>query len=160
MNTEMGSFLRQGIGLYSEARHTLAAFEREMEKLLGAALQSRARWSPLKKHRIGRPGAGGGRGDYGWWVSADITGRSPRGEEVLIDCGVWWDVLEADKPVLYASFYHKPKRVRIFKWPEGKQGISSSNLYGRTFLYVPVPKSVQIEKPLTRLLDALLKQLG
>jgi hypothetical protein len=60
MTTEMKAFLRQGLGLYGEARHTLAAFETEMEKLLGAAVQNRPRWTPLKKHKIYNPSSGGG----------------------------------------------------------------------------------------------------
>jgi hypothetical protein len=131
-----------------------------MEKLLGAAVQNRPRWSPLKKHKIYNPSSGGGRGDNGWWIEIAVTGRSPRGEEAQIDCGIWWDVLEPNEPVLYASFYDKPKRVLKFNWPDGKQRISSADRYGRTFLYVPVPKSAEIERPLNRLLDALLPRLA
>jgi hypothetical protein len=101
----------------------------------------------------------GGGGD-GLWIAVAVTGRSPRGEEADIDCGIWWDVLEPNEPVLYASFYDKPKRVLEFTWPDGKQGISSAVRYDRTFLYVPVPKSAEIELPLNRLLDALLPRLA
>ena len=69
MNSDMKSFLRQGLLQYCEAQHTLAVFEGEMEKHLGAAVHNRTRWSPLKKVRIKTPSAGGGSGEYGWWVS-------------------------------------------------------------------------------------------
>jgi hypothetical protein len=161
MATEMKLFLRQGIRLYSDAQHTLAAFEQEMEKLLKTAVQSRSRWSPLKKYHMESPFSGGDnpRG-IGWWVEMDVTGRSSRGEEVRIDSGLWWDAPpERGARILYTSFRKQPKRVLRFKWPAGKQGISSFDKFGRTFLYVPMPNSGEIEKPLNHLLDALLVQL-
>jgi hypothetical protein len=160
MNDQMKSFLQEGVRSYSEARQTLATFEGEMQRLLAIAVRDRARWSPMKNHRISPPFVGGGRGDYGWWVAVAITGRSPRREDAEIDCGLWWNVPEMREPIIYASFYRKPTRVVNFKWDSGKQGIASFPHVGRTFLYAPVPETLDIGKPLNRLLDALLKQLG
>jgi len=160
MTTKMKSFLQEGLGLYSEARQTLLAFDGEMESLLRTAVRGREHWSPMKNHRIHSPAAGGKRGEYGWWVAVSITGQSPRHGDAEIDCGVWWSAPEMLEPIIYASFYGKPKRVEKFAWSRGKQDISSFTRWGRTFLYVPVPKTLDIGGPLNRLLDALLKQLG
>jgi hypothetical protein len=75
MNTEMRAFLREGLGMYSEAKHTLALFEREMEKLLDAALSKRGSWSPLKRRKLSPSKAGGG--ELGWWIAASVLGLSP-----------------------------------------------------------------------------------
>ena len=90
MTTKMKSFLQEGLGLYSEARQTLLAFDGEMESLLRTAVRGREHWSTMKNHRIHSPAAGGKRGEYGWWVAVSITGQSPRHGDAEIDCGVWW----------------------------------------------------------------------
>ena len=159
MSVNVKSFLQEGVELYSEARTTLAAFDGEIEKLLWAAVQGRQQWSPLKNQRIQKPKSDGGRGDIGWWVATLIRGTSPRGEEVDIECGLWWSAPGMRKPMIFASFYKEPKRVLQFQWPKGKQGIESFTLWDKTYLYLPVPKPVEIEGPLNSLLDALLTQL-
>jgi hypothetical protein len=157
MNDENKRFVKEGMVLYPEARLTLDAFEKEIGKLLRSALQAKKGWDPLTTHKIGSPSAGGG--SYGSWVAAQITGRSPRHREVEIDCGFWWNSPEIEKPIVYASFDEKPKK-RIFPWQNENEGISSFNRWRRTYLYVRVPESVEIEQPLNRVLDALLKQLA
>jgi len=98
-------------------------------------------------------------GLLGYWKHPRQEGVSPRGDEVKIDCGVWWNAPEGNGPIIYASFYETPKRVLIFSWGKQRQGISSFDDHGKTYLYMPVPKSLDITWALNRLLDALLKQL-
>src|SRR2546423_1474583 len=126
-----------------EAQNTLGAFEREIGKLLKATLETRKRWAPLKHYDIGMPSAGGGQ--YGWWVAVGITGQSSRREEAEVECGLWWNAPPIEEPIIYAGFYKGPKRVQKLLWHRGKQGILSFERWGRTFLYVPVPESVEIE---------------
>jgi hypothetical protein len=88
-----------------------------------------------------------------------IEGLSHRKEEVKIDCGIWWNALENNDPIIYASFYDKPKRVLMFSWGKQEQGIKSFNRWNKTFLYLPVSKMTDIGESLNRILDELLKQL-
>jgi hypothetical protein len=160
MNGEMKCFLQDGVSLYGEARDTLAAFERGLGRVLEAALQKRKRWNPLKKTRIGSPGQEGSNEADGWWVGSYITGSWRRGE-VKIDCWFWWNAPNVSEPILYARFYDTgTPSQRTFSWlAREKNGISSFDRWRSTCLYVPVPKSVEIEAPMNHLLDALLKQL-
>src|ERR1051326_1827766 len=104
METKMNAFLEKGIGLYIEAKNTLRAFETETERMLSGFLQSRKTWSPLKQVKLSDTRFGGGRGEYGWWVSTLIDGRAPRGEKATIDCGVWWSAPEPkDECIVFAS---------------------------------------------------------
>jgi hypothetical protein len=98
---------------------------------------------------------------WGWAICAGIAGHSPRYGEAEIDCGFWWNAPDITYPILYASFFEKPKELLSgFRWQNGKRGISSFERWGRTFLYAPVPETVEIEAPLNRLLDQILKRLS
>jgi transposase-like protein len=54
----------------------------------------------------------------------------------------------------------RPKRVAGFEWNGQKNGIRSFRHKDRTVLYVPFPHSFEIEKPINKLLDALLSKLA
>lgn len=157
----MRPFLQEGLKQYVKAMNTIAAFETQAGLLLKAAVERRQkkRWSPLKGVRFGRPSPGGGSGGDGYWISIAITGKSQRDGEAEIDCGLWWKAPDISEPIIYAEFYYKPKRVMKFSWDGKKKGIRSFEGWGRTFLYLPIPQSLEVEGPLNWLLDALLKQL-
>lgn len=163
MQPEMKSFLEEGLTEYAKAKNTVAAFEDEVQYLLNDAVKGRQnqRWSPLRNVKPGRPTVGGGSGGYGCWISVSITGKSQRYGDAEIDCGLWWDCPDSEisEPIIYAEFYKKPRRVVKFSWDRNKKGIRHFVQSGRTFLYLPIPKSLEIADPLNRLLDALLKQL-
>ena len=159
MNTDMLPFLQEGLHQYIEAKQTVAAFELKLGDLLRETVTTRTRWSPLKQKQVGRGLSVAGNSSDGYWIAASIQGSAPRNGEVAIDCGFWWTPDNFEKPIIYVGFYLKPKRVVNFKWSSKKRGIGSFERYGRTFLYVPFPKSFEIEQPLNQLLDALLEQL-
>src|SRR5438132_1660128 len=87
MKVNSGSFIKEGVFLYTEAQNTLSAFEKEIGRLLATVLGRRKRWDPLRKHQIVR--ADLYHGWRGWSVSAGITGGSRYGE-AEIECGFWW----------------------------------------------------------------------
>ena len=89
----------------------------------------------------------------------DIEGVSHRSEPVAIDCGVWWNALKNEGPIIYASYTGEPKRVLKFPWIKKDKEIKSFDRWNRTFLYVPGLKSADIGDSLNQLLDELLKQL-
>jgi hypothetical protein len=159
MKTKMESFLGQGVSLYSEAQTTILAFESEMKKVLRTAVEGRTRWTPLTNHRIHSPSFGGGSGDWSWWGCISIDGRSPRRGAAEIDCGLWWNSPASERPIIYASFYIRPKSVLAFSWNRRDKHISSFNRFGRTFLYLPFFRTTEIKDSLNCLLDALLSQL-
>jgi hypothetical protein len=160
MQNEMNPFLRQGLIDYLDAKHTLGAFEKEMSKRLDEAIAKR-NWKPLKKLQISSANPGGESGGYGCWISIYVIGESSRHGSTDIDCGIWWNKEQSTLPILYASFWSKPRETIGFQWKELKQGIQSfkEGSRNRTFLYLPVPKSLELGEPLNRLLDVLLKQL-
>lgn len=161
MRRELKPFLEEGLTQYANAKYTIAAFEGEVARLLKAAVEGRERrrWSPLKSLLLGRPSPGGGSGGYGYWIAVYVTGKSQHHGDAAIDCGLWWNAPTVSEPIVYAEFYEKPKRVVNFSWDRNKKGIRSFEGSGRTVLYLPVPKSLEVADPLNRLLDALLKQL-
>ena len=136
-----------------------------MVLLLKATLKGRERqkqgWPHLTNVKQGRPSPGGGSGGYGCWISVYISGKSQRHGDAGIDCGLWWDCPEPNisEPIVYAEFWGKPKRLVEFPWDKNKKGIRHFVQSGRTCLYLPIPKSLEIADPLNRLLDALLEQL-
>jgi hypothetical protein len=158
MQREMKKFLEAGLTQYAKAKSTIAAFEDEVEDRLKAAV-GKQRWSPLTSVKLGRPIPGGSSGGDGYWISMEITGRSQRHEDAVIDCGLWWNAPDISEPIIYADFFNQPKRVTNFPWDGNKKGIGSFKRWDRTHLYLPIPRSLEIADPLNRLLDALLKQL-
>jgi len=159
MNDATQPFLDDGLNVYSKARATLTFFEEEIGKLLLAAAEQREKWQFLKSHKICQPKPDKGAGQLGYWVAMNIEGLSDRDEKAVIDCGVWWNALKNVSPIVYVNFLHEPKRVVKFSWAKEKQGIKSFDRWNRTFLYLPVLKSVDIGDSLNLLLDELLKQL-
>jgi|HubBroStandDraft_6_1064221.scaffolds.fasta_scaffold164613_2 hypothetical protein len=160
MQTEMVPFLQEGVRQYVEAKHTVAAFEDAMWETLRKAVDARKDWSPLISPRPDRRPTIGGGGKDGYWIATGISGLSPRKEDAEIDCGFWWTFDKPNDPIVYAGFYHKPIDRVKFKWSNQEGGILSFEAYKRTFLYLPLPESLEIQDSLNRLLDALLKQLG
>jgi hypothetical protein len=158
MQNEMGPFLKQGLIEYLDAKHTLGAFEKELSKRLDAAI-SKQDWKPLRKVQVSSANPGGGSGGYGYWIALYIVGESSRHGSTDIDCGIWWNQEQSPEPILYASFWSKPKGATAFPWKGIKQGIQSFKDSGRTFLYLPVPMSLEFGTPLNRLLNVLLKRL-
>ena len=159
MSDTVKPFLKKGLNVYADAQATLKIFEQRIGELLVVAVKRRKRWLPLKNHQID-DSAKAGKGRSGYWVAMNIKGVSPREEEVMIDCGFWWNAPEGDGPIIYAGFEGFPKRVLKFSWGKQRQGISSFDTPWRTtYLYMPAPKSLNITSSLNRLLDELLKQL-
>lgn len=160
MRPKMKPFLEAGLTQYAKAKSTIAAFEDEVERRLKATVEGRGkRWSPLTSVKCGRPRSGSGSGGEGYWISAYITGKFERHEDAAIDCGLWWNAPNISEPIIYADFYNQPKRVAKFSWDGNKKGVRSFDRCGRTHLYLPIPKSLEVADRLNRLLDALLKQL-
>lgn len=158
MNDTRQPFLDDGLNVYAKARATLTFFEDEIGKLLLAAVERREKWPFLESHKIFQPKSGG-TGPVGYWVAMPIKGLSHRKELFEIDCGVWWNALKNQSPIIYASFTGEPKRVLKFSWINQRQGINSFDRFSRTFLYLPLLKSTDIEDALNQVLDELLKQL-
>jgi len=160
MNEETKPFLKQGMNVYAQARETLAFFEQEMIKLLSGVIERREKWHSLKDRKVFTE-ADRTRGQLGYWVAAEIRGRSQRDEQVKIDCGIWWMALQDDdSPIVYASFTDTPKRLLQFSWNRSEKNIRSFDRWGRTFLYLPASDPADIGKSLNRLLDELLKQMS
>ncbi len=158
MNTENNRFLEDGIKRYEEARDTIIAFEQGMEKIVEQAATNRKDWHPLTGVKIGRASANRS-GQYGYWVAIEITGKSPRGEKAVVDCGLWWKWADVPYPFIYANYNKQPKRVADFTWKNKGSNIQSFTKWQRTFLYLPLRKVADIEEGLNSLLKALLKQL-
>ncbi len=159
MQNEMRPFLQEGLRQYVEAKNTVAAFEGAMWEALRKAVDAKKHWSPLVEvPQERRPSIGGG-GNDGYWIATTISGRSPRNEETVIDCGFWWTVDKPNEPIIYVSFYHKPIDKMKFEWNGQELDIFSFERYKRTFLCLPLPESLEVQDSLNRLLDALLKQL-
>jgi hypothetical protein len=160
MNNKMKSFLREGARQYADALATVAAFEQQMSELLETAVQNRKQWHPLKGPRISKTQINRKNGESGYWIAIFIEGKSPRGEKAKIDCGLWWCLRGINKPIVYASYYDKPKRVLKFAWRDQRNGIQSHVLdEERTILYLPLKDPTTISFSLKRLLDAILGQL-
>lgn len=158
MKIEDRRFLEEGIKRYEEARDTIIAFEQAMKEVLKQATNNRHDWKPLKGVEIKRPSASPSS-QYGYWIAIEVRGKSPRGENVVLDCGLWWKWHEVGHPFIYTNYYNEPKRVRDFHWDSKGSDIRSFPAWNRTFLYLPLRKPDEIEVSLNRLLDALLKQL-
>ena len=160
MNEFMTPFLCEGLSVYAEARATITFFEEEIAKLLMDAVGSRENWPFLESRKISQAKSDKGIGQNGYWVAMDIEGLSPhRKDIVMIDCGVWWNVVKNENPIIYASFTGDPKNGLQFLWPKKEQKIKSFDKWNRTFLYLPGSKSADIGDSLNQLLDELLKQL-
>jgi hypothetical protein len=156
-NTE-NRFLEEGIKRYEEARDTIIAFEREMETLLDEVVANRQNWKPLKRKDT-KPASASTSFQFGYWISIEINGKSPRGEGVVLDCGLWWKNGVDDNPLVYASYYHKPKDICNFSWKDKGSDVRHISRWKRAFLYLPFRKPEEIEGSLNRVLDSLLKQL-
>jgi hypothetical protein len=160
MKNENGQFLDEGIKRYEEARDTIIAFEQAMGKIVKHAAENRKDWHPLQGAKIGRASASPGS-QYGYWIAIEVSGKSPRGERRVIDCGLWWKWADVPYTFIYASYaFKQPKRVANFAWKNNGNNIQSFSKWQRTFLYLPLRKVADIEKSLNSLLSALLKQLA
>ena len=160
MNSENSRFLEEGIKHYEEARDTVSAFVKEMGNLLDQIAKNRENWRPLNEAKIGRITFTNRNSKYGYWIAIEITGKSPRGEKAIIDCGLWWKCPKVEKPIIYANYYYEPKRVTDFAWKKRGSEIDSFTEWQRTFLHLPLRKATDIEEGLNSLLTALLKQLA
>ena len=173
MNSENSRFLEEGIKHYEEARDTVSAFEKYWEnrpitrgcgwkvfKRWEYIMKNRENWRPLNEAKIGRITFTNRNSKYGYWIAIEITGKSPRGEKAIIDCGLWWKCPKVEKPIIYANYYYEPKRVTDFAWKKRGSEIDSFTEWQRTFLHLPLRKATDIEEGLNSLLTALLKQLA
>ena len=158
MNTDNQKFLLEGIKHYEEARDTITAFEAEMKDLLLACLGRRKNWAPLKNPKVGRANIPNTNA-YGYWIAAEVTGKSPRGDNAVIDCGFWWKSPKIASPIIYAEFFKEPKAAVNFLWDAKKSAIGSFTDWNRTYLHLPLETPDTIEGSLNKLLDALLLQL-
>ena len=159
MKFENDRFLEAGIKHYVRARDTIIAFEEGIGNVVKQAVENRKDWHPLKRAKIGKVSASSG-GQYGYWIAIEITGKSPRGENTVVDCGLWWKWEDVPGPFIYASYYKQPKRVSNFTWKSKGKKIQSFSKWQRTFLYLPLRRVADIKKSLNVLLSALLKQLA
>jgi hypothetical protein len=161
MDEKIRTFLTEGLKTYREAKATLEFFEQEVSNQLTSAVKARKGWDPLKNPNIKAPEVDGGESkNYGRWVAISIEGKSPRDEDVKIDCGVWWfpEVLSGHL-MIYASFTDHPKRLLNFPWTQTNSTVCAFNWFKRTFLYYPLTDPIEIDPALNQLLDEILKQL-
>lgn len=158
MSTDNQNFLLEGIKRYEEACDTITAFEEEMKLRLRDCLGRRTNWAPLKNPKVGRASTPN-TSAYGYWIAAEVLGKSSRGENAVIDCGFWWKSPKVVSPIIYAEFFKQPKAVANFLWDSTKSDIGSFTDWNRTYLYLPLNTPDTIEASLNKLLDALLLQL-
>jgi hypothetical protein len=158
MNETMQTFLDEGLDVYAKARATLTFFEDEIGGLLSTAVERREEWPLLETHKILRPEWDEGDGQDGYWVLLNIEAFSHRKEQVVIECGIWWNAFENVNPIIYGCF-HEPKNNLIFSWTKQEQGIQTFIYWEKRHLYLPVTKSTDIRDALNKVLDELLKQL-
>lgn len=155
MKPEMKTFLEDGLRLYSDAMDVVESFKAEMEKLLKSAIDKRTQWEPMKDCRRKKP-AWGGEGER--WVYIMIEGKPARGREIQIECGLWWKAPPTTDPIVYTGVFFDDKRVKL-DWKGGTDGIHSFEFYEGTYLYLPIPSSIEIDGPANRLLDAVLGEM-
>ncbi len=155
MNAEMLAFLQTGFKRYPEAKTTIAAFEKAMGNELKRALDARTNWSPLQKKECKDPEPDDDTNAY--WIGIGISGSSPMHMKVQICCGIRWSPSVCDgKPIIY-GIYDMEEPPGTFSWTG--EVIPSFEYKKTRFWYLPLPDSLEIEKPLNQLLDALLDQL-
>jgi len=158
MDDSMNSFLNDGLGVYAKARATLALFEVEIGKLISASVQHRERWSSLRIGKTSQPTRDKGFEPDGYWMYIKIEALSHRQEQVVIECGIWWNATVNCNAIIYGCF-HQPGRIMAFPWKKEQSGIESFNRWNKTHLYLPVEKNTEIDGVLNQILDQLLIQL-
>jgi hypothetical protein len=159
MKPEMKAFLEDGVRLYGDAMDAVTKFEDEILKLLRTAIDARAHWEPMKNRSIKKPVRGGDGGER--WLYTMVEGESERGERAQIECGLWWNARRTTEPIVHAGLWRVEERLeRVkFNWVDGTDGIHSFEYDNGTYIYLPARGSIEIEGPVNRLLDAVLKQL-
>lgn len=158
-NSEMSTFLRDGLSRYAEARDAVETFEREIQERLVRLLEEKRDWQAFRpKHGArgrGKLGSGVWRGGEGrtiyayqysqvendGWVDLKLWWGSPRGREgVLLCCG------------RYDSNY----RVRSIELPDPKGGIVCKPIHGNgSHLYVAFDQDSDLDALGRLLLDEM-----
>lgn len=157
MKPEMKAFLEEGLRVYADAKDTVETFEKELERLFGAALEGKPTWT--KQRTMDKLALGGtGDGDQ-FWLCTHLKGQCPLGKEVDVECGLWWNTPKVAEPIIFYTCLWRGEEGIRFKWAGGNDPIRNFDLYDRTHLYLPVPASLEIEGPLDDLFNAILRHL-
>ena len=148
-----GDFFTKGFELYPAAAQTVTTFQAELLRRARGVLDARQDWGRLKATR--RSDVTWGSTADGWRISVSHNGAIA-GKSASVEVGYWWDPPNEDrKPVVFVALWG----LLADRDDVASAGATSFKLEDRNVLTAPMPRDLDAQKSLTRLLDIVHKSL-